>query len=271
MSLSQKKTIEDTEPILSVIIPCCNHGNYLVDALNSVEQYDGKYLYEVLIVNDGSTDETTLLILSNLEKKGYTILHQENQGLSNARNNGIAFSKGKYFLPLDADNKIRPAYIQKGIEILEKNSDVAIVYGNAMLFGEMTGLWKSSRFDFREMLKDNYIDACVIARKESWKQVNGYDINISPYADWDFNICIAEAGWKFHYIPEILFDYRVRNDSMIHTCNSRQFCIDYISKKHGVSYRNLFMKQSTITGHLKYFAKDFWSWIICAFSKRKTF
>src|SRR5262245_33102094 len=129
MSLSQKNQVKNTDPVLSIVIPCYNQGNYLKEALDSVEMYDGNYLYEIIIINDGSTEVDTIRILGELREKGYTILNQNNQGLSMARNNGIAFAKGKFFLPLDADNKIRPAYIEKGIAILEKNSNVGVVYG----------------------------------------------------------------------------------------------------------------------------------------------
>ncbi|MES1219394.1 MAG: glycosyltransferase family A protein, partial [Bacteroidota bacterium] len=183
-------------PVLSIIIPCYNHGEYLKEALQSIEQLKSNEQYEIIIVNDGSTDANTLLILEQLQKQGYTILHQQNQGLATARNNGIESCKGNYFIPLDADNKIRQAYIEKGVSILDKNPDVAIVYGDAMYFGDKSGVMKSRKFDLLRLLRGNYIDACVVARKAAWQQVGGYDKNISPIADWDFNISIAEAGWK---------------------------------------------------------------------------
>jgi glycosyltransferase involved in cell wall biosynthesis len=185
-------------------------------------------------------------------------LHQDNQGLSAARNNGIQLSKGEYYLPLDADNKIRPAYIQKGIEILDKYRDVGIVHGDAMYFGEKKGKWRSRAFDMRRMLQYNYIDACVVARKSAWQQVHGYDVNISPVADWDFNLSIAEAGWKFHYIPEVLFDYRYLANSMIRTFKNAEFCENYVARKHGALYRKYFNEQVRLKGKLKYLVPDLW-------------
>lgn len=246
---------------LSVIIPCYNMGHFLKDAVESVRAYKGDDI-EIIIINDGSTDENTLSLLRNMEGTGISIVHQVNQGLSAARNNGVKLAKGEYFLPLDADNKIRPAYIQKGIEILDKHGDVAVVYGDAMLFGEKKGTWKSMPFDLRRLLQYNYIDACVVARKTAWQQVNGYDINISPVADWDFNISIAEFGWKFYYISEILFDYRVVANSMIRTFTNAQFCEDYIGKKHGALYRKYFKEQVRLKGKIKYFFPDLWDAII---------
>jgi len=242
---------------LSVIIPCYNMGNYLRDAINSVKDYKGNDI-ETIVINDGSTDADTLKVLHDLEKGGIKIIHQANQGLAAARNNAIRASQGEYFLPLDADNKVRPAYIEKGIAVLDKHHDVAVVYGDALYFGEKKGKWKSMPFNLRRLLQYNYIDACAVARKKAWEQVNGYDNSISPIADWDFNLSVAEAGWSFFYIPEVLFDYRYLNNSMIRTFTNRQFCEDYIGRKHGALYRKYFKEQIRLKGKLKYFFTDLW-------------
>lgn len=249
---------------LSVIIPCYNMGQFLQDALDSVELYRGNDI-ETIIVDDGSIDPFTIDLLKEIERKGkYIVIHQHNQGLSAARNAGIKTARAKYYLALDADNKIRPAYIEKGIKALDADETIGIVYGDALFFGEKKGKLRSSSFSFRRILQYNYIDACVVARKAAWENVSGYDTNISPVADWDFNISIAEAGWRFHYIPEVLFDYRVRSNSMIRARDTEgiKFCEDYIAKKHGVSYRKFFKEQTRLKGHLKYFFVDLWDAII---------
>ncbi|OZI05399.1 hypothetical protein BWI93_25675 [Siphonobacter sp. BAB-5385] len=118
-------------PLVSVIIPCYNSGTYLPEALASVEAYQGSYAYEIIIINDGSTDPHTLEYLRELETRGYSILHQENKGAAAARNTGVRAARGKYLLLLDSDNRIRPAYLEKGIPVLESRPDVGVVYGNA--------------------------------------------------------------------------------------------------------------------------------------------
>lgn len=93
-------------PELSIIIPCFNHGKVIDEALNSVfeQSYND---YEVIVINDGSTDGYTNEKLSELERKGVFVLHQPNQGLATARNNGIKLAKGEYILPLDSDNRLK--------------------------------------------------------------------------------------------------------------------------------------------------------------------
>lgn len=242
---------------LSIIIPCYNMGEFLPDAIASVEQCKRNDI-EMLIINDGSTDAATLSLLKELEAKGYNVINQHNQGLAMARNNAIAMCKADYFLPLDADNKIRPAYIEKGLKILDADPSVAVVYGDAQYFGEKKGVWKSRKFDLLTLMRGNYIDACVVARKKAWEQASGYDKNISALADWDFHISAAEAGWKLKYVPEVLFDYRVRNDSMIKTYDQRDEYVDYIVKKHSKLYRKSFMYQASLKGQLRLLFRDLW-------------
>ena len=105
-------------PRVSVIIPCYNQGHFLRQALESVDQA-GSALLEVIIVNDGSTDEATNDYCRQLQAQGYHVVFQENKGLSGARNTGIGLARGDYILPLDADNKIRPGYITESISIME--------------------------------------------------------------------------------------------------------------------------------------------------------
>src|SRR5690606_33018030 len=91
---------------LSVVIPCYNHGQYLMEALQCFPDYHSQNQYEIIVVNDGSTDKITLESLKKAEDQGFKVLHQENQGLSSARNNGITVSAGDYILPLDSDDRV---------------------------------------------------------------------------------------------------------------------------------------------------------------------
>jgi glycosyltransferase involved in cell wall biosynthesis len=150
---------------LSVVIPCYNQGEYLLDALSSVQTCLDP-VYEVIIVNDGSSDSLTISLLSYLKDQGYFILEQENQGLACARNNGIAKASGRYILPLDADNKIRADYILKGIEVLDQNPDIGVVYGKPEWFGEIERPWGlPETFDVGKLILGNYIDACACLPK----------------------------------------------------------------------------------------------------------
>jgi glycosyltransferase involved in cell wall biosynthesis len=207
-------------PLLSIVIPCFNQGVYLKDALASLAACD-QNLFEVIIVNDGSTDGDTNQYLQAISAQGYTVVFQENTGLGQARNNGIKKAAGKYILPLDSDNMIRPGYITESLALMERQPEVAVVYGNAAYFGDKTGVLKPGPFNLQRLMLGNYIDACAVIRRSVLEEVGGYDnMEIMGYEDWDLWLRLGFKDYRFHYIDEVLFDYRVRNNSMMHTLNA---------------------------------------------------
>ena len=227
---------------ISIIIPCYNHGKYVMDAINSVEKITDKSLYELIIVNDGSTDEFTNEILTDVANKGYNVIFQQNQGLATARNNAIAIANGEYILPLDADNMIRTEYIYQGIGILSANKNISVVYGDAELFGDKKGILKQGEYNLQKLLLYNYIDACAIFRKTLWEQMGGYDKNMAypGIEDWDLWLGASFQGHKFYYIDEVLFDYRVLHNSMIKQLRSSKLKgdanVEYMINKYKQYY-----------------------------------
>ena len=239
--------------ILSIIMPCFNHGKYIQDALDSIEPENILYSFEVVIVDDGSTDTFTLSKLDELKKNGYKVIHQKNAGPAAARNKAIENSAGKYILPLDADNKITSEYVNTGIEILEKGK-YQITYCTPLFFGD-TGngsrIFKSKQFDIDTMLEANYIDSCSIFLKEVWIKNKGYDEAIPHYGheDWEFWINAFTNGFNFYFIKQKLFYYRIVSNSVV-----TQFKDDkklqedhvYIIKKHASLFHTQYLKLSYI-------------------------
>ena len=233
-----------TSPVLtainiSIIIPCYNSGIYLIEAVESVEAYKGIYSYEIIIINDGSTESKTITLLNKLAANTKcVVINQENKGPAAARNTGVRISQGEYLLFLDSDNMIKTAYIDRGIEVLSKNKEVGVVYGNPTFFGENKGLYfMPKEFDFSSLLHSNYIDTCAVIRRKVWDEVGGFDENRElSQEDWDFWIRVAKSNWKFKYIKETLYEYRIRSDS--HVTNSikdreeHKKLLRYIYTKH---------------------------------------
>jgi len=228
-------------PRISVVIPCYNHGKYIDEALQSVEQIADKTLYEIIIINDGSTDPFTNEHLAALSAKGYHVINQENKGLAATRNVGITAATGEYILPLDADNKITPDYIYKSISIMDRQADVAVVYSDARLFGETNeDIQVSGTFNLQRLMLGNFIDACAVFRKEVWVKNKGYDEQMTAIIpgleDWEFWLHAAFNGFKFHYVPEPLFYYRVLSTSMLRHLQKKKAknveIIEYLIEKH---------------------------------------
>ena len=238
-------------PVISVIIPCYNSGRYLPDALNSINNYPDKSIYEIIIVDDGSSDELTLALLDSLRKEGYKIIRQQNGGPAAARNTGVKSSNGKYLLFLDSDNKVRNDYITKGIEILNTYEDVGVVYGNVIFFGESAKpRFATQHFDMFKLLGENYIDICSVVRRKVWEDVGGLDENrdIMGYEDWEFWISVASHGWKFQYVNEILYEYRVRTDSLFIQASDQESSMKMLQYVYG-KHLNLFAQHHSELYH----------------------
>jgi GT2 family glycosyltransferase len=227
-------------PRLSVVIPCYNQGDYLLEAVASVER-SGEAGREVIIVNDGSDDPHTKSFLDLLRRRRYRIIDQKNSGLAAARNTGIKAARGEYVLPLDADNRLRTGFVTAALQVLDRRPKVGIVYGDRRDFGLRNGLVRVRPFDLRSLLACNYIDACAVMRKEVWNDCGGYDdkMPVAGLEDWDLWIAAARRNWQFHHLPIAAFDYRVRPDSMSAalTNEQHQAATAYIVQKHRDLYR----------------------------------
>lgn len=210
------KVMPQTPPTISVIIPCYNDGKYIQDAVDSVLNQTIED-YEVIIINDGSSDPYTNRYVQSIKHEKIELISlNRNEGLSNARNIGIESAKGKYILPLDADDKIAPSYLEKAKKILDNKKEIGIVYCNAELFGTIQGKWVLPQYSFPEILLGNMIFATAMFRKNDWIAVNGYNKNMCyGHEDYDFWLSLIELGKEVYKIEETLFYYRKKESSML--------------------------------------------------------
>ncbi|MGC8715135.1 MAG: glycosyltransferase family 2 protein [Leptodesmis sp.] len=240
-------------PIVSVIMPCFNQGAYLDEAVGSVLAQTCES-FEIIVINDGSTDEETVRILEKYdnpewtvhneqllkshEKPNLTVIHTPNRGPSAARNTGIRQAKGRYILPLDADDRIAPTYLEKAIAILDREPNVGIVYSQAELFGDRTELFDLPPYSFPEILLGNMIVNTSLYRKADWEKVGGYNENmIWGWEDYDFWLSLIELGREVVCIPEVLYFHRELPNS-----RSQQMTRDSWVK----SYTQLFANHSQL-------------------------
>lgn len=167
------------ENVVSVIIPAHNAEEYLEETVKSVLNSSYKNI-EIIIMDDGSNDKTGE-IADSLAKKYLNIssFHQVNKGVAAARNEAIKQSKGKYILPLDADDLISIDYIEKAVTILEENVDVKVVYGNAQFFGNKFGKWDLPDFDINLLARRNIIYVSGIYRRKDYDKTGGYSEEIA--------------------------------------------------------------------------------------------
>ena len=201
-------------PLISVIIPCYNQGQYLAESIGSALASDYQEL-EIIVVDDGSTDPETIALLDQLAYSKTRLIRQENRGLAAARNWGIAEAQGTYILPLDADDRIGPQYISQAVAALEADPELGIVYCYAEKFGAADGPVTALPFTHGRMRFSNLIFCSAIFRKSDWELVGGYKPEmLYGCEDWEFWFSLLELGRGVLKLPFAGFYYRIREGSM---------------------------------------------------------
>ncbi len=211
------------ETPVSIVIPCWNPDpQMLAEAVESV-LHQTHTKVEVLLVNDGSTDPASLHALDQWRARGTTVIDQSNRGPASARNTGIEAAAGPYILLLDHDDEILPTYAAKAARILDEHEQVGIVYCFAERFGEQSGVWNIGEFAMGRMLFGNQIFITAMFRKEDWSASEGFDESMRHgFEDHDFWLKILALRSGVVRIPEVLFRYRCRGNSLTFQMSAEQ-------------------------------------------------
>lgn len=205
--------------LVSIIIPCYNHAQYVSEAIESALAQTYPY-YEVIVVDDGSNDGS-LDVISNYKDR-IKIINIQNSGLSQARNTGITASHGKYILPLDSDDRIDPNYLVKTVPLMG-NSRVGVVSTTMQYFGLRGDILPPHSNTLDQAKHSNHIPVCSLIRRSAFDEVGGYkDIYVDTdrgrvvgFEDWCLWIDLLKHGWEIATLNEILFYYRIKSESMI--------------------------------------------------------
>lgn len=204
---------------VSIVIPTHDDAVSLVEALASAEACTAGQ-HEILVLDDGTTDPESLWILDRLRAAGRPVLRQPNAGLAAARNALIEAASGRYILPLDADNRLCPGFIERALAAFHDDPRLGVVYGDRTLFGAQAGRLHVPDFDLRSMVNRNEIDACAMFSRDLWNDVGGYDAELRGFEDWEFWLHAGKRGWKFLHLPEVALEYRVRPNSLLAQCHT---------------------------------------------------
>jgi hypothetical protein len=208
-------------PRVAVVIPCYGQAHFLREAVESVcAQTFGDL--EVVIVDDGSPDDTADVagrLAAEHPERPIRLIRQVNQGLPASRNNAIASTDGEFVVPLDADDKLPPDYVELKVAALEAHPEASIADGDHHMFGADRQLIPHTPYDFVELARTNRIGVAAMFRRRAWSDVGGYNEamctrNGFAYEDWDFWLGCAERGHFGVHVPRALFYYRVRPGSM---------------------------------------------------------
>jgi hypothetical protein len=199
-------------PTVSVIIPCYGQAEFLGDAVASVVAQTWTD-WEIVIVDDGSTDDTPQTarrLVEQYPQHRIRVLSQTNQGVSAARNNGIAVSTGRYILPLDADDMLQPLMLERTVALLEANRSISIAYTDWQEIGATSNILHAGPWERISMCVGNRILYCSLYRRGVWAVTGGYNPKQGLWEDYDFWLGCVESGVQGERIAEPLFLYRAR-------------------------------------------------------------
>jgi glycosyltransferase involved in cell wall biosynthesis len=199
---------------ISIIIPVYNAGEYLEKTLASISE-DASH--EIVLVDDGSTDQKTREILEKY-KGIHRVIRQENSGTAAARNRGAGEAKGEYIIFLDADDLFEKNFCTRMLETLKKNPDVSYTYPNSVLFGSRIGYWETLDFDRRLLLYYGYFLVNSLMKKSMFDELGGLDTSFTYLEDREFWVRTAVRGYKGLKTPVLHF-YRHHTTSKTATVN----------------------------------------------------
>jgi glycosyltransferase involved in cell wall biosynthesis len=216
----------DGAPLLSVVIPCFNYGQFVERALRCVLSQTFHDL-EVIVVEGGSTDGTTVEKVKCLEKEGFPrvrFFYREGRHLlGDNRNFGISVARGRYVCSLDPDDLLIPIYYEVAVFLLEAFG-YDISYCSSQSFGEADNRWLLVDASFPEIGVENQISVVGVYRKSAWAHVGGFrdwgvDAKSYVYEDWDFWLRLLGHGFRAKSIREPLFHYQVHSQSLSASAN----------------------------------------------------
>jgi glycosyltransferase involved in cell wall biosynthesis len=213
-SISQKIWPSE-KPLVSVIIPCFNYGQYVEEAIDSILRQTFQD-FEIIVVDGGSTDNSTVTTLKYLQKPKTKIYYRKGRHLvGDNRNFGIQKAKGKYICCLDADDKIKSTYLEKALFLLEVYA-YDIVSTSVQCFGNSIETWNIvANPTLAEILKGNQVSTVAVFSKQMWEKANGYhDYGIGKdhiSEDWDLWVRMMALGARVINISESLMLYRIHD------------------------------------------------------------
>lgn len=193
-------------PSVAIVIPCFNDGATLMEAVRSAQGQPR--LEELVIVNDGSTDPATLEALGDLEAEGLTVVHRPNGGPGAARMSGVRASRAGYVLPLDADDRLLPGALAPLAEALDRDSDLAVVWGDYQLFGDCSYRQRTaSVLDPWQIAYQNDLPASMMIRRSVLLAAGGWEEN-GGYEDWSLLMSLAERSAAGSRVEVVVYEYR---------------------------------------------------------------
>lgn len=201
--------------MISIIIPTFNYGRFIAEAIQSALGQTLKPV-EVIVVDDGSTDDTAEVVERFGDRVRY--IRQENAGVSMARNNGVAASRGELIAFLDADDIWEPTKLERQAEKFAADSEIGLVHCGMREFDSESGETIAMLTEGMEgevadelLLWDRPVivgpGGTIMVSRKAFEEAGGFDPRMACGEDWDLCYRIARS-YKVGFVPEPLVNYR---------------------------------------------------------------
>jgi glycosyltransferase involved in cell wall biosynthesis len=202
-------------PLVSIVIPTYNYGQYLAEAIESALKQTYPNI-EIIVVDDGSTDNTRDVA------KQYPVqyYYQKNQGRATALNNGVNQSHGEFFLCLDADDKLAPDYVAKTMKQMMKNHKIGFVCTGCKVWNAETGIediWIPHKVFCKYGLFvgwDGILGPALIRRKAFDSLDYGFDVGLPFHSDLELCFRLLLKEWKMSVVQDPIYWYRRHRSSI---------------------------------------------------------
>jgi glycosyltransferase involved in cell wall biosynthesis len=181
-------------PLVTIVMPCFNDGKHLLSALESVFAQDYPAI-EVIVVDDGSTDAGTLEVIDRLDRddRVRVIRQPQNAGPSCARNRAIDQARGRYILPVDADNILLAGSVRRLVDQIQAAGErVGFIYPSFTYFGNRDYTFEPPDYNMFQLLQVNFADTCSLIDREAFDSGLRFDESIGlGHEDWDLFLALA--------------------------------------------------------------------------------
>jgi glycosyltransferase involved in cell wall biosynthesis len=207
------------EPLVSFVVLSYNFDRFLAECVDSILNQDGGHDFEVIVVDDASSDTTGSILAGLHDPRIRVTRHPHNRGHVATVNEALSYARGRYVARIDGDDRYRPGFLNTVIPLLENHPDVALVHGDVALM-DATGRVSAATSDrihaqrdfngneLVALLEENFISApTVIARRAAWQACLPVPDGLA-FHDWYFTVMMARRH-DFYYVNRVLADYRI--------------------------------------------------------------
>ncbi len=224
---AEHRNSQSAPPSISLIIPCFNDGATVIEAVHSARLQ--RRVGELIVVDDGSTEEATHEAMLALEADGVSVLRRRNGGLAAARMSGVEASSSEYVFALDADDRLFSGAVDALADMLDRDRTQMLAWGDYQLFGDRSYRQETAReLDPWQITYQNDLPSSTLIRRSAllaaggWRKSGGYE-------DWDLWMSLAELSAPGRRIELPVYEYRQHGVRMLSDASAR----------HGALYAEL--------------------------------